>query len=123
MIAPVILVIDDDRDTRTILKTLFDRRGYSTAVAHDGHEAMQQMRDGLRPAVIILDLALGAFSGFAFREEQLKDSQLAAIPVIVQSGIYDVKAAAEQIGAVAYFHKPLDVEKMLATIPAHLAGK
>ena len=62
-------------------------RGYRVVAAYDGAEALALLRDGLRPAVVVLDLAMPIMDGYAFREAQEADSAIAHIPVIVFSAL------------------------------------
>ena len=52
--APVVLVVDDDRDIRGTLGHVLEEEGYATAGAWDGSEALRLLRAGLRPCVIFL---------------------------------------------------------------------
>ena len=114
-----VLVVEDDYGARDGIRKLIELGGYAVETAASGAEALRKLRAGLRPCIIILDLAMNDGSGFSFREAQLKDPQLADIPVIIQSGIYDVKSAAVQLGAVAYFRKPFEIDHILSAIHEH----
>lgn len=114
-----VLLIEDDDDTREAIQRLIELHGYTVKTATSVPEALRRLRGGLRPCVIILDIALGQFSGFDFRDQQLGDPTLADIPVIVESGIYDVKAAAKRLGAVDHFRKPFDVERIVEVLAKH----
>jgi len=111
-----VLVVDDDLDSREVLHLLIERGGHEVEVAVDGREAMEKMKNGLRPHIILLDIAMGQHSAFAFRDQQLQHPELAAIPVIVQSGLYNVAGAAAELGAAAYFEKPFDPSRVLDAI-------
>src|SRR4051794_5659897 len=65
-----VLVIDDDRDTRTILEMTLSFAGYEVSLAGDGYQGLQLARRD-RPDVILLDLAMPVLDGFEFREQQL----------------------------------------------------
>jgi len=118
-----VLVVEDDDATRDAIRALIERDGHVVATAADGDEALRMLRGGLRPCIIVLDLALKTCSGFTFREAQLKDPQLADIPIIIESGVYDVKLAAAQLRAVAYFRKPFDAVAMLDSIREYCASQ
>ena len=59
----VVLVVDDNADTNEALRAILDLRGYESAAAFDGRDALTQLRAGLRPAVIVLDLAMPNLDG------------------------------------------------------------
>lgn len=54
--------------------------------AEDGAAAIDQLHQGLRPAVIVLDLGLPLVNGEQFLKARRLDSALASIPVVINSG-------------------------------------
>ncbi len=92
---PRILVVEDDLSTREALSMLLSAEGYGVSTAADGVAALEQLRDGQRPGLILLDLMMPLMDGWQFRHEQLRDPSLANIPVIVCSASWrPAKAAA-----------------------------
>ena len=87
--------------------------------ARDGHDALEQLRGGLRPSIILLDLMMPAMDGQHFRAEQLRDPEFAHIPVVVLSGYCDPQQNAASLGAVASLRKPADIDTVLQLIEAH----
>ena len=67
MTSKPILIVDDDKDVRIALAELLEGEGYTVAGAHNGQEALQLMRGGLHPAVILLDLMMPVMDGWDFR--------------------------------------------------------
>ena len=114
-----VLVIDDDREVRESLRTLLQLDGYKVKTARDGQHALEQLRGGLRPCIILLDLMMPAMDGQHFRAEQLRDPRFAHIPVVVLSGHYDPQQNAASLGAAAYLRKPADINMVLRLIEAH----
>src|SRR5262245_22499124 len=80
-----ILIVDDDSDLRETIREVLDDEGYETAAAGNGAEALAWLREAPLPALILLDLMMPLMDGWRFREEQLKDDRIAAIPVIVMT--------------------------------------
>src|SRR6476620_2244355 len=80
-----ILVVEDDEMTRESMVELLRESGYTVDAAVNGAEALAHLRTHPHPCVILLDLMMPVMTGQEFRREQLKDSALAAIPVIVVS--------------------------------------
>jgi CheY-like chemotaxis protein len=116
-----VLVIDDDPTTRETLIELLVEEGYRAEAASDGRRALEQLRAGARPDVILLDLRMPAMNGWVFRIEQRKDPALAEIPVIVLSGAQDAAAAADFLDASDSLSKPVDVDALLQLIRKHCA--
>jgi CheY-like chemotaxis protein len=102
---PTVLVINDDPDISEGLKVLLEGR-YDVELALDGSEALEKMRAGLRPCIILLDLMMPIMDGFEFREAQLRDPELAEIPVVVFSAVADLQEKADRLRAAAYLELP-----------------
>jgi CheY-like chemotaxis protein len=114
-----ILLVEDHNVARATMKALLEWYGYMVTVADSGPQALHVLRNGLNPCVILLDVDMRGQSAFQFREEQLRDDQLAAIPIVAYSGLYDPAIAATKLRAVAYFTTPFDLPRFLGVIEGH----
>src|SRR5262245_17033986 len=54
----LVLVVEDNLETADVLRRILALRNYRVVAAYDGLDAMKMLRDGLRPAVIVLDLSM-----------------------------------------------------------------
>jgi CheY-like chemotaxis protein len=110
-----ILLIEDDTATRDALAGLLRAEGYSVACAVNGKDAIDQLRAGLVPCLILLDLMMPIMNGWEFREQQSQDPVLAQIPFALLSAHWD---GAEELAAkaVAQLPKPLDFDELLPTV-------
>jgi CheY-like chemotaxis protein len=111
-----ILVVEDDLATREALALLLAAEGYQVTTAPDGLAALHQLRNGNRPALIVLDLMMPVMDGWQFRSAQRSDPELADIPVMVCSAGGRVSQRAASLEAVAYFDKPVEPAELLSTI-------
>ena len=59
-----VLVVDDDPDIRETLRDVIEMEGFAVVTAADGREAMDRLRMGLRPSLIVLDLMMPRMSGW-----------------------------------------------------------
>src|SRR5437868_11424847 len=82
-----ILIIDDNVETTAALVAILELRGYETISAHDGLDALAQLRDGLRPRLIVLDWLMPNLDGRGFLERVAADPELGSIPIIVYSAL------------------------------------
>jgi CheY-like chemotaxis protein len=114
--AKPILVIDDDSNLRESLALLLALKGYEVITARDGREALQALHGGPLPWLIVLDLAMPEMDGFQFRRAQLEDPMLAEIPVVLCSGHPTAPQVAQQLGVLACFEKPFDVQLLLGVV-------
>src|SRR3954463_14780778 len=76
----VVLVVDDDFDIREAMTDVLASEGYSVLTAADGSEALETLRGGIRPAVMLLDLMMPRVSGVEVIDALRKDDRLRQIP-------------------------------------------
>ncbi len=108
-----VLIVEDNIDIRIAMKVLLELEHYTVVTAENGDEALQLLRDGLEPALILLDLTMPVKDGFQFRAEQIEDPRLARIPVAIYSGASDVEERAASLGVTAFFHKPVEIDQLV----------
>jgi CheY-like chemotaxis protein len=110
-----VLVVEDDLDIREVMRMVLEASGYQVFEAGDGAEALVVAR-AQRPGVILLDLMMPGMDGFQFRESQLHDPAIAAIPVVIVSGGGAVPQKAAELRAAGFLVKPTDVQRLLAVM-------
>jgi CheY-like chemotaxis protein len=114
--AALVLLVDDDAGLRDALAALLAAVGYGVISACDGEEALAISRSGVAPTVILLDLAMPRKDGQQFRAEQVRDTTLAAIPVIILSADRDARQKAAALGVGACLAKPADGDELLYAV-------
>jgi CheY-like chemotaxis protein len=82
----LILVVDDEADTITYLKTVLEDKGYRTVTATDGNDAMAKTKSE-KPDLITLDMSMPNKSGIKFFQELKNDAKLKKIPVVVVTAV------------------------------------
>jgi CheY-like chemotaxis protein len=114
---PKILIVDDDQDTRQLLKIRLESNGYETAFAADAITAVGIAREE-RPDLILLDFGLPGGDGVVVLERLKTFPALAHIPVIVVSAREpsSTERRATEAGAEAYVQKPIDNAELIAAI-------
>jgi CheY-like chemotaxis protein len=111
-----LLIVEDEVDLRETLAEILRCHGFEPATAGSGAEALEVLRSGEAPRVILLDLMMPGMSGWEFRDVQLRDPALAAIPVVLVSGVSDLAEAAAATHAAAFLSKPLDIEVLVEVL-------
>ncbi|MBY0274215.1 response regulator [Candidatus Binatia bacterium] len=114
-----ILLVDDNSDVIEVVRVILETEGYVVATASDGADALAQLRAGLTPKLIILDLTMPVMDGWEFREHQLADPALRDIPTIIYSAVSSVRR--DEVGALrveAAFDKGADPTAMLSVVSA-----
>ena len=111
------LIVEDDRDTREMLGRFLELEGFEVRTASNGQAALDTLHqhDDVPPCVIILDLMMPVMNGWQFREIQKTDPDLAEIPVVVVTAA-GPRDDIPSITADAWLSKPVDFDRLLATI-------
>ena len=115
-----VFVVEDDVDTRDMLGRFLELEGYRVELASNGQQALERLRAGVHPCVILLDLMMPVMDGWQFRREQIRHHELAGIPVIVVSAAGRDRIA--EIDANGYLSKPVDLEQLLERVTQYCAG-
>ena len=79
----VVLVVDDEPESRQIARRHLDRLGWEVAEAEDGESALLWLSQNPCPAMILLDLLMPGMNGFAFLEETAKRAEWQNIPIVI----------------------------------------
>lgn len=114
---PVIVVVDDDRDTRELYRACFDMSGFVTAEASTGHEAIAAA-ERLLPDVLLTDLILPDIDGFAVARRLKQQEKTAGIQVILLTGfgMDDLQRQAAAAGITRALLKPCLPDEMLREV-------
>lgn len=111
------LVIEDHADTRRMVQEYLRFEGIPTVGAENGLEGLAGLREH-RPSLILLDLSMPVMDGWQFRyeQQQLSDTNLAAVPVVVLSALNDCVRQGEVLGAMDVVPKPIDFDRLLGAV-------
>src|SRR5262245_41874314 len=100
----LVLIVDDDQDIRDTLGGVLTEEGYRVVGAANGQEALDYLKDGERPCLILLDLMMPVMDGWQFLKQQGMSPSLAEIPVVVITAAGAQRTA--QLKASAVLAKP-----------------
>src|SRR5579871_5518629 len=115
-ISPYILVIDDNIDILSVIKTALEDEGYAVETATN--DSVQVAGPARSPCLILLDLCMPVMNGLEIGRHLQADPATAALPIIVMSAADEqvARSAAEQLGAVAYLPKPFHLAQLTALV-------
>jgi len=111
-----VLVVDDEELVRYVTQELLTCLGYDSVAASNGEEAVEKIRAGLRPDLVLLDIVMPGMGGIeAFRSIR---TLVPSIPVLLSSGFTDPQAAAALLneGLNGIISKPYRMESLSARI-------
>src|SRR5579872_5944491 len=109
-----ILVVDDDTDTRDMLRLAFEMAGHMVVEAHHGKAALDLMQPTFVPDIVVTDLVMPVLNGTELIEQLRAELRTAAVPIVVVSGSFDAARTVKASGHVqAVVLKPFDVRVLL----------
>lgn len=113
--APLVLLIDDDREIQTTLRGVLEASGYRVAVASNGRDG-QRMISELTPALVVTDMMMPQMGGFPVLEfiNTLQSKPKVIMITANEGGRH--KAWAEMLGVVDYLRKPFAMDLFLETV-------
>ncbi len=110
-----ILVVDDERHQRDILKVILEGEGYDVTVAGNARQALEQARDGGFD-VVLTDLKMPDQSGIELLSELLRIQPGLCVVLMTAHGSIDSAVEAMRQGAFDYLTKPLERDQMLLVV-------
>jgi CheY-like chemotaxis protein len=114
----LLLVVEDDTDTRTGLSDLLVAEGYSVCEAADAGEGLRKVRS-MKPSLVLLDYGIPTpKDGDEFLRSKAADPEVASIPVIVTTGFMHLPNID---GVVAVVQKPFGIDHILALVQKFVA--
>ena len=119
-----ILVVDDERLNRMLLRRALENQGHTVSEAENGQLALDSLA-GQRFDVVLLDIVMPVLDGYATLEAIKANPALRHLPVIVVSGVEEIASVVRCIeaGATDYLPKPFQPAILKARVEASLAGK
>jgi two-component system response regulator MprA len=118
----LILIVEDDSDIRDSFVEALQLEGHAVIGAADGLDALDRLRKGPCPTLILLDLMMPRMDGIQFRAELSTVPEWAEIPIIVMSADGRVRGKAEAMGATRYLQKPIMLDELYATVSGVLGA-
>lgn len=114
---PLILVVDDDPQIRTMVSEILEAEGFQTVTADDGERAIELAVER-RPALMILDIMMPKMDGYTALTRLHGHPATREIPAIVLTGEADrlYQGLSGGLGAVAHLTKPFSPEALIETV-------
>jgi type II secretory ATPase GspE/PulE/Tfp pilus assembly ATPase PilB-like protein/ActR/RegA family two-component response regulator len=114
-----VLVVDDDRITRMLVKLLLEKDGYSVLEGENGHEALE-LAHRERPDLLIVDLMMPGMDGYQVIETIRQDISLSTLPVMVLTAEEGpaIEERVLELGADDYLVKPFEPQVLLSRVRA-----
>lgn len=113
-----ILVIDDSPTMRLSLSRILTKAGFVVESCADGRIAIDKIKGGFTPAIILTDLNMPVLDGFGFIKQarQLPATRFTPIVVLTTESALQKKDTARAAGATGWLTKPAEPQELLATL-------
>jgi len=115
----LVLIVDDERDLRTLVDFNLRQAGWRTAQAATGAEALARAR-ALEPTVVVLDLNLPDVSGIEVCRLLRADDKTRELPILMLTarGAEEDRVAGFEVGADDYLPKPFSLRELILRVEA-----
>ena len=123
-VLPKILVVEDDADLLHMIKTMLQTVGEIT-LAKDGQEALDLLKNGFRPDVIVTDLMMPRMDGLTLAKTLKNDPNIGNIPLVMltaKSGPMDMITGINA-GARHYVTKPFKAADLIDKVKKALMSR
>jgi signal transduction histidine kinase/CheY-like chemotaxis protein len=116
-----VLIVDDEEDARLAVAQIVREEGYHVLIAPNATVGMEMAR-AHQPDVILLDVIMPERDGWSMLKELKADPVLCETPVVLATIVAD-RDMGLAFGAVEHLVKPIDPEKLIATLNGIAAGR
>lgn len=112
MSTPIVQIVDDDPSVLLLIDVLAERLGFRVKAASSGLQALEQLREGVRPAVILLDIMMERIDGVTFLAHLHEMPGLAQTPVVAMSTRAVIDRYAPQLNVDGVLIKPITAQAL-----------
>ena len=114
-----ILVIEDDKTILFTVKEFLKMEGYDVQTAENGFAALELLKTGVIPNLILLDMKMPIMNGWQFASEFLAKYDHKT-PIVVMTAAADAEQRAKDINANGWVSKPFDFDHFLKMIKKYV---
>jgi CheY-like chemotaxis protein len=110
---PTVLVVDDNADTRVVVRWMLERWGCRVVEASDGREAFEAVVES-RPDLVLMDLSMPHVDGYDAIRSIRGREEFARLPIIAVTAFdrADSREGASAAGCDHYLSKPIDFRRL-----------
>ncbi|WP_062308546.1 response regulator [Alicyclobacillus sendaiensis] len=117
-----VLVVDDQFGIRVLLHEVLQREGYEVFQASNGPSALSIV-EREQPDLVLLDMKIPGMDGLEILRNLRKLGVDAKVIMMTAYGELDLIHEALEMGAVAHFTKPFDIDELRRAVREHLEAR
>jgi len=114
-VPPKILLVDDEKEFIHTLSERLQTRNIESSVVYDGEQAIDFVQKD-EPNVMVLDLMMPGIDGLEVLRRVKRDHPQIEVIILTGHGSEKEERTAEELGAFAYLHKPVDIDLLARTM-------
>src|SRR5262245_53485 len=111
-----VLIVEDDLSTLEAVTELLESEGVTTCRARNGQEALDILRAGTTPGLIIIDLMMPVMDGWEFCRRVAADEKMARIPIAIVTAAAAIERMPVRRNDAGFFTKPVDYGRLLEVV-------
>ena len=122
MVTTVVLAVDDEPAMLKLTEVALTSAGYAVVPFDDPRDALEELRGGLRPDVIVSDITMPVMDGFGFYEAVRAQSELRSVPFLFLTAHEDrdTMRRGMTLGADDYLTKPFARDELIDAVEVRL---
>ena len=107
-----VLVVEDYKDVRRMMRHFLENKGYDVIIAKDGYQAVERAVSE-HPDLIIMDIAMPVMDGIQATQAIRQHDELQEVPILALTAYADFYSErARDVGCNDVIQKPIDFEKL-----------
>lgn len=119
---PLILVVDDNADTRMLVSMILNKTGFRCEAAENGVAGLALLNDGMIPDLILSDVMMPEMDGYTFFQKVQENDHWRRIPFIffsMKDSVEDLRKGKE-LGVDDYLTKPILPDALVSAVRGKL---
>jgi CheY-like chemotaxis protein len=117
----LILIVEDEYDIASTLELAFSMEDYEVKIASGGHEALETLKIGPMPDIIISDIMMPIMNGYELIQKVRDIKRYDHIPILLMSAGRISPEKLDNVAYSGYIRKPFDLDEVLTLVAKHLS--
>ncbi|UOF91620.1 response regulator [Fodinisporobacter ferrooxydans] len=114
-----ILIVDDQYGIRVLLQEVLEKEGYTIFQAPNGHIALEIVKKE-KPSLVLLDMKIPGMDGLEILRHVRNLVPDIKVIMMTAYGELDLIKEATELGALAHFTKPFDIDELRSCVNHHV---